>query len=67
MSSEDEGPCYIDSETPKYWIKTLSKQTSNGHITNSRKDLLLDDNADGIKAPSSEDEGECAEKEVRFV
>ncbi|KAH9639656.1 hypothetical protein HF086_007333 [Spodoptera exigua] len=41
-SSEDEGPCYIDSETPANWIKTLSEQSSNGIITNSRKDLLND-------------------------
>ncbi|KAJ8722249.1 hypothetical protein PYW08_004651 [Mythimna loreyi] len=41
-SSEDEGPCYIDSETPPDWIKTLSEQSSNGVITNSRKDLLND-------------------------
>ncbi|KAF9807398.1 hypothetical protein SFRURICE_005980 [Spodoptera frugiperda] len=41
-SSEDEGPCYIDSETPAGWIKTLSEQSSNGIITNSRKDLLND-------------------------
>nr|XP_032517484.1 ankyrin repeat and zinc finger domain-containing protein 1-like isoform X2 [Danaus plexippus plexippus] len=42
MSSEDEGPCFIDSETPIGWIKTLSEQSSNGVITNSRKDLLND-------------------------
>uniref|UniRef100_A0A2A4JGB5 VLRF1 domain-containing protein n=1 Tax=Heliothis virescens TaxID=7102 RepID=A0A2A4JGB5_HELVI len=41
-SSEDEGPCYIDSETPADWIKTLSEQSTNGVITNSRKDLLND-------------------------
>ncbi|XP_037294387.1 ankyrin repeat and zinc finger domain-containing protein 1-like [Manduca sexta] len=39
-SSEDEGPCFIDSETPVGWIKALSEQ-SNG-ITNSRKDLIND-------------------------
>lgn len=42
MSSEDEGPCYIDSETPAGWIKTLSEQSSKGIITDSRKDLLND-------------------------
>ncbi|CAK1580520.1 unnamed protein product [Parnassius mnemosyne] len=41
-SSEDEGPCFIDSETPVGWIKTLSEQSSRGIITNSRKDLLND-------------------------
>ncbi|CAH2048775.1 unnamed protein product, partial [Iphiclides podalirius] len=42
MSSEDEGPCFIDSETPVGWIRTLSEQSSRGFITNSRKDLLND-------------------------
>lgn len=42
ISSEDEGPCYIDSETPAGWIKTLSEQNKNGLITASRKDLLND-------------------------
>ncbi|XP_049873677.1 ankyrin repeat and zinc finger domain-containing protein 1-like [Pectinophora gossypiella] len=41
-SSEDEGPCFIDSETPVGWIKTLSEQSSKGIITNSRKDLIND-------------------------
>lgn len=41
MSSEDEGPCFIDSETPVGWIKTLAEH-SNGVITVSRKDLLND-------------------------
>jgi hypothetical protein len=41
LSSEDEGPCYIDSETPANWIKILSEQSSK-NITNSRKDLLND-------------------------
>ncbi|KAJ0176463.1 hypothetical protein K1T71_007642 [Dendrolimus kikuchii] len=44
ISSEDEGPCYIDSETPVGWIKTLSEQSNNRIITNSRKDLLNDCN-----------------------
>ncbi|XP_034831886.1 tRNA endonuclease ANKZF1-like [Maniola hyperantus] len=42
VSSEDEGPCFIDLETPAGWIKTLSEQSANGVITNSRKDLLND-------------------------
>ncbi|CAH2222973.1 jg4522, partial [Pararge aegeria aegeria] len=42
VSSEDEGPCFIDSETPVGWIKTLSEQSTNGVITDSRKDLLND-------------------------
>ncbi|XP_026327347.1 ankyrin repeat and zinc finger domain-containing protein 1-like [Hyposmocoma kahamanoa] len=42
ISSEDEGPCFIDSETPVAWIKTLSEQNKNGVITNSRKDLIND-------------------------
>ncbi|XP_064072784.1 tRNA endonuclease ANKZF1-like [Vanessa tameamea] len=40
LSSEDEGPCFIDQETPVGWIKTLSEQCTNGVISNSRKDLL---------------------------
>lgn len=42
VSSEDEGPCYIDSETPKGWIKALCEQNSNGVLTGSKKDLLID-------------------------
>ncbi|XP_068633180.1 tRNA endonuclease ANKZF1-like [Battus philenor] len=45
ISSEDEGPCFIDSETPLEWIKTLSEQNSRGIISNSRKDLLINDTA----------------------
>ncbi|XP_059052048.1 tRNA endonuclease ANKZF1-like [Achroia grisella] len=52
VSSEDEGPCYIDSETPVDWIKTLSEQSNKGFITNSRKDLLNDCN---IACPESSD------------
>ncbi|KAG7308447.1 hypothetical protein JYU34_005654 [Plutella xylostella] len=56
-SSEDEGPCFIDSETPVDWIKTLSEQTSNGLITASRKDLINNDLS--IASPeSSETESE---------
>ncbi|XP_053609912.1 tRNA endonuclease ANKZF1-like isoform X2 [Plodia interpunctella] len=63
MSSEDEGPCYIDSETPENWIKTLSEQSKTGVITNSRKDLLNDCN---VPCPiSSESEGEVEKKEVK--
>ncbi|XP_045509287.1 ankyrin repeat and zinc finger domain-containing protein 1-like isoform X1 [Colias croceus] len=56
LSSEDEGPCFIDSETPVGWIKTLSEQSSKGVITNSRKDLLNDHSA---SAHSS-----CSEQEI---
>ncbi|KAM3965241.1 tRNA endonuclease ANKZF1 [Aphomia sociella] len=56
LSSEDEGPCYIDSETPVGWIKTLSEQSSKGVITNSRKDLLNDCNV--VCPDSSESERE---------
>ncbi|XP_045498624.1 ankyrin repeat and zinc finger domain-containing protein 1-like isoform X1 [Colias croceus] len=55
LSSEDEGPCFIDSETPVGWIKTLSEQSSKGVITNSRKDLLNDHS---VSAHSS-----CSEQE----
>lgn len=62
-SSEDEGPCYIDSETPAGWIKTLSEQSSNGIITNSRKDLLNDLNDCVITScVDSESEKEVVEK-----
>lgn len=57
LSSEDEGPCFIDSETPVAWIKTLSEQSSNGVITNSRKDLLND-----IPVPCPESESETENK-----
>ncbi|KAJ2949295.1 hypothetical protein O0L34_g6244 [Tuta absoluta] len=43
--SSDEGPCFIDSETPVGWIKTLSEQSKKGVITNSRKDLLINDSS----------------------
>ncbi|XP_060803423.1 tRNA endonuclease ANKZF1 [Amyelois transitella] len=63
MSSEDEGPCYIDSETPVDWIKTLSEQSKKGVITNSRKDLLNDCN---VPRPiSSESENEVEKREVK--
>lgn len=55
MSSEDEGPSFIDSETPVGWIKTLSEQASKGVITNSRKDLLNDYSV-GSRSSESEDE-----------
>lgn len=61
MSSEDEGPCYIDSETPVGWIKTLSEQSSRGVITNSRKDLLNDCNVTCPASSDSEVEN-CPEK-----
>ncbi|CAG9786895.1 unnamed protein product [Diatraea saccharalis] len=57
MSSEDEGPCFIDSETPKDWIKKLSEQTLNGTVSSSRKDLLND-----LSTPShmdTESETDC--------
>ncbi|GBP47299.1 Ankyrin repeat and zinc finger domain-containing protein 1 [Eumeta japonica] len=54
VSSEDEGPCFIDSETPVGWIKTLSEQSSKGVITNSRKDLLNDNSV--CSAASSDEE-----------
>ncbi|XP_061716402.1 tRNA endonuclease ANKZF1-like [Cydia pomonella] len=65
MSSEDEGPCYIDSETPANWIKTLSEQTSKGHITNSRKDLVHDVVVARPLSSDSEDQGPKEKKEVR--
>ncbi|CAB3227206.1 unnamed protein product [Arctia plantaginis] len=68
ISSEDEGPCYIDSETPVGWIKTLSEQSSKGIITNSRKDLIIDINDTEIVMSDSEVEEEGKEvqkKEVR--
>lgn len=60
ISSEDEGPCYIDSETPANWIKTLSEQSSNGIITDSRKDLINDinDTAIAYSSDSEKEEGE---------
>ncbi|KAI8437049.1 hypothetical protein MSG28_010421 [Choristoneura fumiferana] len=65
LSSEDEGPCYIDSETPVGWIKTLSEQTSKGIITNSRKDLIHD--VIVARPVSSDSEGEKVQekKEVK--
>ncbi|XP_075978017.1 tRNA endonuclease ANKZF1-like [Anticarsia gemmatalis] len=60
ISSEDEGPCYIDSETPAGWIKTLSEQSSNGVITNSRKDLINDINDCEVATSGSESEKETA-------
>ncbi|XP_028166966.1 ankyrin repeat and zinc finger domain-containing protein 1-like, partial [Ostrinia furnacalis] len=59
LSSEDEGPCYIDSETPAGWIKTLSEQSSNGVITNSRKDLLNDN---PVPCPDSDSEEDVIDK-----
>ncbi|XP_072949443.1 tRNA endonuclease ANKZF1-like [Epargyreus clarus] len=62
ISSEDEGPCYIDSETPVGWIKTLSEQSSNGVITNSRKDLLINDTSI-VSCESSDNEQDVEAKE----
>ncbi|VVD01433.1 unnamed protein product [Leptidea sinapis] len=55
ISSEDEGPCYIDSETPVDWIKVLSEQKSKGIVLNSRKDLLNDNSASGNTSCSEQD------------
>lgn len=60
-SSEDEGPTFIDSETPTNWIRTLSEQASRGLITDSRKDLL-NDHSVGSPSSGSEDD---APKETR--
>ncbi|CAH0715347.1 unnamed protein product, partial [Brenthis ino] len=64
LSSEDEGPCFIDSETPVGWIKILSEQSSNGVITNSRKDLLNDS---ALKSDNSDSEEENLEKKEQTV
>ncbi|KAL4716733.1 hypothetical protein ACJJTC_004852 [Scirpophaga incertulas] len=63
LSSEDEGPCYIDSETPADWIKTLSEQSSNGVITNSRRDLLNDCSVASSEASDSEDEVQAGKRQ----
>lgn len=63
LSSEDEGPCYVDSETAVDWIRTLSEQSSNGVITNSRKDLLND--CANSTETDSERENVPEKKEVR--
>ncbi|XP_038220783.1 ankyrin repeat and zinc finger domain-containing protein 1-like [Zerene cesonia] len=63
LSSEDEGPCFIDSETPVGWIKTLSEQSSKGVITNSRKDLLNDHSVSGHSSCSEQEN--VQEKKVK--
>ncbi|XP_041979612.1 ankyrin repeat and zinc finger domain-containing protein 1-like [Aricia agestis] len=63
LSSEDEGPCFIDSETPDNWIKELSEQSKNGIITNSRKDLLNDCSLKSCT--ESEDEGQEKKGQVK--
>ncbi|XP_045483981.1 ankyrin repeat and zinc finger domain-containing protein 1 isoform X1 [Pieris rapae] len=64
ISSEDEGPCFIDSETPVGWIKTLSEQSSKGVLTNSRKDLLIDNNSVSARSSVSE-QGVLEEKKTK--
>ncbi|XP_045448016.1 ankyrin repeat and zinc finger domain-containing protein 1-like [Melitaea cinxia] len=54
ISSEDEGPCFIDLETPVGWIKTLSEQCTNGVITNSRRDLLNNSAGDSDSSENEE-------------
>ncbi|CAH2980700.1 unnamed protein product [Chilo suppressalis] len=63
VSSEDEGPCFIDSETPKDWIKKLSEQTSNGAISSSKKDLLNDLSAPSHRETESDSESLPDKKE----
>lgn len=49
------------------WIKTLSEQSSNGIITNSRKDLLNDINDTEIVISDSESEEEKKEEQKKEV
>ncbi|XP_023935597.2 ankyrin repeat and zinc finger domain-containing protein 1 [Bicyclus anynana] len=66
VSSEDDGPCFIDSETPAGWIKTLSEQSSNGVITNSRKDLLNDCAVDNSSDSDQENVSARKERNVKL-
>lgn len=66
MSSEDEGPCFIDSETPVGWIKTLSEQKTSGIIINSKKVVLNDCAIQDRSTPSPcESEKEDLKQEVK--
>ncbi|KAI5635787.1 hypothetical protein NE865_11485 [Phthorimaea operculella] len=60
--SSDEGPCFIDSETPVGWIKTLSEQSKKGVITNSRKDLLINDSSIASSERSDSEEENVPKK-----
>ncbi|XP_013145331.1 PREDICTED: ankyrin repeat and zinc finger domain-containing protein 1-like [Papilio polytes] len=65
ISSEDEGPCFIDLETPLDWIKTLSEQSSLGILTNSRKDLINDTAIASCRSSESQDDLPEHKEQVR--
>ncbi|XP_013170279.1 PREDICTED: ankyrin repeat and zinc finger domain-containing protein 1-like [Papilio xuthus] len=63
ISSEDEGPCFIDLDTPLDWIKTLSEQSRLGLLTNSRKDLINDTAIASCRSSESQDDNLPEHKE----